>query len=267
MIDTPEKPTTTPETEPESQRNARTVWWIVGAACTGLVLVFALTVAGFWIWSVASPVDRDTHTETYTQTVTGVEAEVEVGRIEFTASTDGTLIVDRETRWRGDEPEPDESWSGDTFNAVGECDERFLIVWGGDECEVNYSFAVPSGTAVTAENSVGDIDLDGIDGAIDIEASVGEIEGEDLRATATVVEANVGSVRLEYAEVRGDITITADTGDVEILVPDDGTTYDIEFEAGVGSQDIDIETSASRDADYVITVNTSVGDLTVRYAD
>jgi hypothetical protein len=266
MIDTPEKQTTAP-TPPEPQRTARTVWWIVGAACTGLVLLFGMAVAGVWIWTVASPEESDKRTETYTQAVSGVDAEVEVGHLEFTASADGTLVVDRETRWHSDEPATSESWSGDVFNAVGECDQRFFIVWGGDECEVNYAFAVPSGTAVTAENSVGDVVLDGVDGAIDVEASVGEIEGENLRATSTAVEASVGSVRLEYAEVRGDITVTADTGDVEILVPNDGTTYDIEFEAGVGSQDIDIDTSASQDADYVITVNTSVGDLTVRYAD
>jgi hypothetical protein len=264
MIDTPEKQTTSPK--PEDNRTTRTVWWIVGAACTGVVLVFATAVAGVWIWSVASPEKSATQTETYTQTTAGVDVSTEVGRIELNASTDGSLVVDRETRWRGEEPEPVEAWNGDTFSAAGECDDR-LFFWGGDECEVNYTLALPSGAAAEAENSVGDIRMDGLDGAVEVTTSVGDIVGEDLRATETRAESSVGSVRLEYAEVRGDIFVTSSTGSVEIIVPDDGTTYQVVFESGVGEQDIDIATDPSSRADYVISVESGVGDLTVRYAD
>ncbi|MDA1361769.1 DUF4097 family beta strand repeat-containing protein [Glycomyces luteolus] len=264
MIDTPEKPTTA--TKPEEHRTARTVWWIVGAACTAVVLLFALAVSGAWIWSVASPEETDTHSETYAQHVAGVDVTIDIGRIDLNASTDGTLVVDRETRWRGEQPEPSESWHGDTFTAVSECDDRFFVI-SGDECEYHYTLAMPSGAAAEAESSVGDIRMDGLDGAIDVETSVGDIHGENLYATETRVESGVGSIHLEYAEVRGDINVIASTGSVEILVPDDGTTFEVVFESGVGEQHIDIATDPSSNADYVISVNSSVGDLTVRYAD
>ncbi|MDN3241807.1 DUF4097 family beta strand repeat-containing protein [Glycomyces tritici] len=264
MIDTPEKQTTAPE--PEAPRAARTVWWIVGVASTGIVLLFALATAGVWIWSTASPEKSETHSETYTEPTTGVDVTVEVGSIELNASADGSLVVDRETIWRGEDPKVKEQWQGETFTASGECNDR-LIVFASDECDVNYTIAVPSGAAAEAENSVGDVHMDGLDGTIDVETSIGGVEGENLRATETRVESSVGSVRLEYAEVRGDISVINSTGDVEIIVPDDGTTYDVVFESGVGSEDIDIATDPSSRADYVISVNTSVGDLTVRYAD
>jgi len=265
MIDTPEKQTTAPQ--PAEPRPARAVWWIVGIATTGVVLLFALAVTGVWIWSIASPEKSETHTETFSQTTAGVDVAVEIGRIELNASADGSLVVDRETRWRGEKPESHESWRGDTFTINGECDDRLVVFWGGDDCEVDYTLALPSGTAAKAENSVGDIVMDGIDGAIDVETSVGGVEGENLRATGTRVESSVGSISLEYAQVRGDITVIASTGDVEIAVPDDGTTYDVVFQSDVGSENIDIATDPSGTADYVIRVESSVGDLTVRYAD
>ncbi|GAA2144929.1 DUF4097 family beta strand repeat-containing protein [Glycomyces algeriensis] len=265
MIDTPEKQTPAPETE--TQRTARTVWWIVGAACTGLVLLAAVAFAGVWIWSTASPVKSENRSETYTETTSGVDVTVEVGQIDLNASADGSLVVDTETRWRGEEPKPEESWNGDVFSAEGECDERLVVFWDGDDCEVNYTLALPSGAAAEAESSVGNIEMDGLDGAIDVETSVGDIEGENLRATETRAESSVGSIRLEFAEVRGDINVITSTGSVEIIVPDDGTTYDVVFESGVGTEDIDIATDPGSRADYVISVDTSVGDLTVRYAD
>ncbi|MEU5155227.1 DUF4097 family beta strand repeat-containing protein [Glycomyces sp. NPDC021274] len=264
MIDSPEKPTTAPQ--PETQRAARTVWWIIGAACTGLVLLAAMAVAGVWIWSTASPEKTETHSETYTQHTAGVEVVVEVGRIELNASADDALVVDSEIIWRGEDPKLVEQWQGDTFTADGTCNDR-LIVFASDECDVNYTLALPSGAAAEAESSVGDVHIDGLDGAIDIETSVGDIQGENLRTTETRVESSVGSVRLAFAEVRGDINVINSTGDVEIIVPDDGTTYDVVFESGVGSEHIDIATDPSSSADYVISVNTSVGDLIVRYAD
>jgi hypothetical protein len=265
MIDTPEKPTTAPQ--PAETRPVRTAWFIVGIATTGVVLLLAMAVTGVWIWSVASPEQSETHSETFTQTTAGVDVAVEIGRIELNASPDASLVVDRETRWRGQKPEPHESWSDETFTVDGECDDRVVVFWGGDDCEVDYTLALPSGATAKAENSVGQIVMDGLDGAIDVETSVGSVEGENLRASETRVESSVGSINLEYAEVRGDITVIANTGDVEIVVPDDGTTYDVVFQSDVGTESIEIATDPSARADYVIRVESSVGDLTVRYAD
>jgi hypothetical protein len=225
-----------------------------------------MSVVGVWIWTVSSPEETDSHTEEYAQVVSGVDVAVEVGDIELTAADGTSLEMVRETRWRGDEPETAESWHGEAFTAVGDCAEDLAFWPNVSECQVDYALALPSGTAAEAETSVGDIVLDGLDGAVVADTEVGDIEGNDLRATEIDVETSVGSISLEFAQVLGDINVTTDTGDVEIIVPDDGTTYSVVFESGVGSQSIDIATDASTDADYVINVTAGVGDLEVRYA-
>lgn len=265
MIDTPEKQAEAPR--PNEDRTARKAWWIVGGITCGVVLLLAATAAGVWIWTVSSPEESETHNEEFDRTVAGVDVAVEIGDIELNASDGAALVLERETRWRGNEPEPEESWQGDTFTAVGNCDDDLVFWWDGEECEVDYTLALPSGAAAEATNAVGEVRMNGLDGPIDIETSVGVIEGDDLRATETNVESSVGSIRLDYAEVRGDINVIASTGDVEIIVPDDGTTYAVQFDSGVGGRTIDIATDSETRADYVITVNTSVGDLSVRYAD
>lgn len=265
MIDTPEKQAEA--LRPNQDHTGRNAWWVFGGITTGVVLLLSATVAGAWIWTTSSPEQSDTYNEEFAQPVAGIDVTVEIGEIQLNASDSAALVVERETRWRGNEPEPDEVWQSDTYVAVGDCDEDLVFWWDGDECEVDYTLALPSGTAAEAHNSVGDVRLNGLDGVIDVETSVGSIEGDDLRATDTTVQSSVGSIRLDFAEVRGDISVITSTGDVEIVVPDDGTTYDVQFASGVGSQDIDIATDAETRADYVINVSTGVGDLRVRYAD
>ncbi len=196
MIDTPEKQIEAPQPESEDT-STRKVWWIVGGSITGAVLLTAMTFFGAWIWSVSSPEETASYNEEFTQAVTGVDVAVEVGDIELNASGGDALVVDREARWRGSEPEIVEQRHGDTFTAVGNCDDG-MFSFGGDKCEVDYTIALPSGAAAEANNDIGEIHLDGLDGAIDVETSVGDIDGENLRATETKVESSVGSIELEF---------------------------------------------------------------------
>lgn len=264
MIATPENATATDAPETEG-RTTRKIWWIVGGALTGAMVLFAMTIAGVWFWLDHSPEESRTHTAEYTQAVSGVDVDVEVGLIELSAADGDVLEVRRDTAWRGTEPETSEGWRGDTFTAEGECDDRPFSWIDIDDCKVDYIMHLPAGTDAEANIDVGDIRLNGLDGGIDAETSVGDVDGEMLRATSTSVETGVGTVRLAYEQVLGDITIEIGTGDAELILPDDSTTYDVRFDSGVGSQDIDIATDPSAKADYTITVKIGVGDLTVRY--
>ncbi|THV30197.1 DUF4097 family beta strand repeat-containing protein [Glycomyces paridis] len=266
MIDTPENATDAP-TEPEKARNARRLWWIIGGSFTGAMLIFALTLGGVWIWTASSPLEHGSHSEEYTEALAGVDVDVEIGSIHLAAADGDALEVVRETSWRGTEPTSTETWRGETFIATGECDDSILFWVNIDECEVHYTMHLPTGADAEATIDVGDISLDGLDGDIDVETSVGDVTGQRLNAASTRVESSVGSISLAFDKVNGDINVTTSTGDVELVLPDDGTTYDVRFASGVGDQDIDIATDPAAEADVVINVNTSVGDLTVRYAD
>jgi DUF4097 and DUF4098 domain-containing protein YvlB len=266
MIDTPEKPTEALRPEPKDE-SSRKVWWIVGGAFTGAVLLFAMCVAGVWIWIVSSPDDESEHTEEYSEAVSGVEVTNEVGDIELAAASGEVLEVHRESSWRGDEPEITEAVRGDVLAVEADCDDGYFTFFGSDLCRVEFDLLVPAAVDAEVRTSVGEVRLAGLEGGIDVESSVGDVEGTNLRAASTDVDSDVGSVRLEYDQVLGDIEVSTETGDIEIIVPDDGTTYDVVAESSVGGHDVGIATDPGSQADYVIRVSTSVGEITVRYAD
>jgi len=264
MIDTPAKRTDDPTPEPRAYP-ARKIWWIVGGTLTAAVLVFTMGVAGVWIWVATSPEESYTLTEQYGP-VTDAQAEVEVGNIELESVPGPELELRTHVVWRGSEPDHTEEEYRATFLADAGCDAG-LAIWGGiDECRVDYTLGLAPGTPAEVGTDVGDIRLSGVDGEIEAETSVGDIKGVDLRTTGLVAEASVGTVDLSFDQVLGDIEVTTGTGDVVIEVPDDGTTYAVVFDTGVGEQHIDIATDPGAAADRVITVTTGVGSLTVRYA-
>jgi hypothetical protein len=264
MIDAPAKQPDTPQDDAPAYSH-RKIWWIVGGTLTAAVLLFAMAGAGLWIWAASSPREESNHTEEYAA-VAMATADVEIGDIVL-EGVSGTMIeAETHLEWRGAQPEADRGIIGDVFYANGDCDEGLFMLGGIDDCRIDYTLGLPSGVEGGATTSVGDIRLEGLDGDVKAEASVGDVEGVDLRTTDLEVEASVGSVELEFDQVLGDIDVTADTGDVLIEVPDDGTTYAVRFDSGVGGQHIDIATDPEATADRVITVTSGVGSLTVRYA-
>ncbi|GAA2269832.1 hypothetical protein GCM10009853_024430 [Glycomyces scopariae] len=264
MIDTPAKPAA-PESPEPAAYPARKVWWILGGSITGAALVTGVAIFGSWSWVVSSTDEDETRTKEYDQAVDAVDVRADVGDIAFEAVDGTALEFQLKTRWLGEEPETREDWDGDVFSATGECAQGRFFGLDVDQCQTNYVLGLPAGTDATAETDVGTVSLEGVDGAVDVETGVGDVVGEDLRATSTTIESGVGSVTLEYDQVLGDIVIDAGTGDVIITVPDDGTTYDVDFEGGVGDRNIEIATDPSVQADYTIAVTSGVGSLTVRY--
>ncbi|GAB3999487.1 hypothetical protein GCM10029992_28410 [Glycomyces albus] len=253
-----------PERPDESGRRA---WWIVGGALTAAVMVLALITAGVWIWTSVSPVSSDSHTETYLEPVSEVDVDLASGHVVLTDAGGQGLEVRRDTTWQGPEPGIDERMRHDgTFTARANCAESLPFWMSVEECEIDYSIAVPSGAGTTVRAHMAGVDADGLDGELDLLVSHGEVDARNLRTTATSIDARHGDVTLAFDEVRGDIDVTASFGDVTILVPDDGTTYDVRSDADFGEGGIAIATDPSSEADYVITVDYDFGDFEIRYA-
>ncbi|WP_100448798.1 DUF4097 family beta strand repeat-containing protein [Glycomyces xiaoerkulensis] len=249
-------------------KSSRRAWWIFGGALTAAVLVMALIAAGAWIWAVSSPNETGTRAETYPQPVAGVDLDVSVGEVNLTAGDGEELEVRSDLTWKGTEPRIEEEMTADgVFEARADCREDFPFQLFGDQCEIDYTLGVPSGTETSVRTDVADINVDGIDGDLSLETEVGDVDARQLRTSATSVESGVGDIVLAFDEMRGDIDVESGVGDLTILVPDDGTTYDVRLDTGVGEQDIDIATDPTSEADYVINATTGVGDLEVRYGD
>jgi hypothetical protein len=175
------------------------------------------------------------------------DVTADIGDVVFEATEGAGLDYRLKTRWLGAEPDTSEDWDGDVFTAVGECGQSDFLGLDVDQCQTNYTLGLPSGADAAAETGVGDV------------------FGEHLRTTSTTVETGVGDVSLGFDEVRGDITVDAGTGDVLIIVPDDGTTYAVSYDGAIGDRNIQIATDPGADADYAITVSGVVGSLTVQY--
>jgi hypothetical protein len=267
MIDTPAKPAApgAAETPVEAAYPARKAWWIVGGTLTAAALLTGLAAYGSWAWIVSSTEESDTRTQEFDRPVDTADVTADIGDVVFEATEGAGLDYRLKTRWLGAEPDTSEDWDGDVFTAVGECGQSDFLGLDVDQCQTNYTLGLPSGADAAAETGVGDITFDGLDGEIDAQSGVGDVFGEHLRTTSTTVETGVGDVSLGFDEVRGDITVDAGTGDVLIIVPDDGTTYAVSYDGAIGDRNIQIATDPGADADYAITVSGVVGSLTVQY--
>ncbi|WP_199036007.1 DUF4097 family beta strand repeat-containing protein [Glycomyces salinus] len=255
------------EAPPERpDRTGRRAWWIVGGALTAVVMLISLITAGVWTWTSVSPVSSDSHTEVHPGPVSGVDLDVSNGHVDLTAAAGPDLEVRRDTTWQGPEPGIDEQLRPDgTFTARAICGDNLPFWINTEECEVDYSLGVPAGADAVVRTTLAGVEADGLDGELDLDVSHGHVEARNLRATATSVHAGHGDVDLSFDEVRGDIDVTANFGDVTILVPDDGTTYDVRSDSDFGSEFIDIATDPEAEADYIITVDYDFGGLEVRY--
>ncbi len=184
--------------------------------------------------------------------------------------------------------------SGTTLQITGDCP---WFAFG--RCGVSYELIVPadliadvrasSGDVImegltgdmVVRSSSGDIELRSIVGSIDAEASSGDIVLEDVsgdvvarsssgdvhadRLTATSVQIHVSSGDIDVAlDASPDsIDLEASSGDVTIIVPDDGTAYAITGETSSGDREIAVATDPA--SPNHARIHTSSGDSTFRY--
>jgi hypothetical protein len=243
----------------------RAGWRIVGGTLTAVLLLCSAVMAGLLIWAASAPWESDFRMEVY-ESASGVAVDVATGEVALTGGR-AELVVEREREWKGPEPKVVEGVNADgVFEAGAECSEEYVFWMLGNQCSVDYALVVPSGASAEVRTDVADIVLDGLDGELDLAASVGDVDARNLRTGDTSVEVSTGSVTLAFDEVRGDIDVTTSVGDVTVLLPDDGATYEVRTDIDVGEDDVRIATDPAGRADHVITVHISVGDLEIRYA-
>ena len=293
--------TEAPTTPAKPRRNA---WLIAGGAVTAVVLLAAVASAGALIWIASAPRETDSRADAY-GSVASVDMSVAAGSVELTGADGPELSVETDMSWKGSEPEIEEELTADgVFEVRARCGEDYLFWMIVSQCEVDYSAAVPSGAPVAVETTTAGIDIDGLEGALDVETTTGEvyarnlrtsgapvametttagididglegaldvgtttgeIDARGLRTSGASVETTTGDVTVAFEELRGDVDITTTTGDVTVLVPDDGTVYEVRYDSTTGEEDIGIATDPSETDGRVIDVSTTTGDLEVRY--
>jgi hypothetical protein len=243
----------------------------------------SLVAAGTLVWGTAHVVAQLAHEEELVEVafdasqVTSIDARVDNGSIRIVASSGDTVRVtgriSRGLRATGHRQEV----VGDQLVLRGECADLL-----NSFCNVDYRVEVPSGVSVVARTDNDDITLTGIDGDVDAATDHGSVTVEGGRAQLVILRSDHGSVRAtgvrptqveattDHGSVRLELLVAPErvrarsgNGDVDVVVPDDRTTYLVDASSGNGDRTVVVRTDPT--TDHRIEARSGHGDVTVRY--
>ena len=185
-------------------RRSRVGLWLV----LGLVLVAA--VGMMTAVSVLGRVglDRGSQVETF-DAPTAVEVENETGgAVEFTGGTGPEMVLERQMHGSPlKEPVDEVEENEGEVNVEAHCEGVPFI----GECSVDYTIAVPEGTAVSVETISGPITVSNVDGVLDLSTTNGRVDVNGNVGDVTV-ETTSGSV--ELVDVEGSANVETTSGSV-----------------------------------------------------
>jgi hypothetical protein len=199
----------------------------------------------------------DHHVEndaTITQKVQALRIDNPAGQVVIHAGdTGGGVVVHRDIDYHTDQPPtPGQTVTGGVLELTSGC----------DSCGIAYDVTVPASVAVTVVDQAGEVTVNGIAGAIDVTASAGHVEGDDLRAPNVRVEASAGAVNLTFAAPPDDVTVHSKAGEVTVAVPNGAYAVDASSKAGARTVDVPDDPAAT----HHVKVSSDAGAVSVTSA-
>lgn len=158
---------------------------------------------------------------------------------------------------------------------TGDC-PNFNAIW----CEIDMTVSLPSDRpvtiisgdgVVTTRDLTGDLDITGTNGAISIEGASGDltlrndngsVTATDLTSRSVSARNENGSVRLGFVEPPTQVGARSENGNVEVVVPDDGTAYRVDLRTENGGTDNEVVTDPN--GSRSIELRTENGNVEVR---
>ncbi|MEV5379289.1 DUF4097 family beta strand repeat-containing protein [Streptomyces nondiastaticus] len=209
--------------------------------------------------------DDDT---TVPQKITSVRLDTGSGGVTLRGKEGATTVsLHRYVEYGGDRPE------GPTHRV-----ENGVLVLGGcdDDCSVSYTVDLPAGIPVTGRTSSGAvsvsasgavkvrtgsgaIDLDDVDGPVEVQAGSGAITGQGLKSGPVAAKTNSGAIDLTMSTAQ-DVRAEAGSGAVTLTTPDG--RYRVTAESGSGGKDIAVRDDAS--GTHRLDLHTGSGAITVK---
>ncbi len=250
------------------------VLWTVFA---GLLVVGALVWGSFQVVVLLA---HEEHTELSSYPAAGLtrlEVDGAAGSIRVEGSGGDTVEVRAEISDGLRRTGESQTVDGDTLRLRSTC-PIFESTW----CRVDYTISLPrdlelaldsddgsirvTGTTgpVTAHADNGSMELTDLAGSMQVSTDNGRIEASRLTSPTVSADTDNGRIMLEFIAPPTAVTATADNGRVEVVVPDDGTSYrlDIVTDNGSRTEDVPINSSSTRS----ITIHTDNGSATARTA-
>jgi DUF4097 and DUF4098 domain-containing protein YvlB len=225
-------------------------------------VVAALVVAGTTI-SVVSRFFHQHRVETavYTQTLSGMSIRTTTGDVRVAVGDPGSAVVVRRVL----------DWSFGTAGSTetvtdGQLDiaARCSIGMGVGACSVDYEVTVPPNLAVRLDSDTGDVDVTGPVGNVTASTDTGDVRIHGARSARVDASASTGDVEVDFAAPPRDVAAHSSTGDVVVVLPADGTSYDVRTSTSTGDATVTVPTSPA--AGRRIDASTSTGDMVVRAA-
>ena len=256
-----------------SGRAGRIAWIAVASVATLLALAWGLIgVLDLMARSQTTYGDRFPATE-----VSVVEVDVPSGTVSVAVTGDSEISADIVAR-RG-------IFANEVTRVV---DDGRLVIrseCGGPlafgSCSADVTLRVPSGVAVVAHSSHGDIEVAGVTGGITatsssgdilvresagpmrLQTSHGDIEASDLATGDVDADTSSGHIRLALVVPAETLRLSSSHGDIDVTVPDTDDEYRLDLSSSHG----DVNGAVRNDptSDRTITAHTSSGHVTVSY--
>jgi len=119
---------------------------------------------------------------------------------------------------------------------------------------------------VRIDSGGGDLNGNGFTGDLRFSTEGGNVDVSAVVSHQVSVQSGGGDVTLVFTQAPQSLQITTDGGNVNVVLPHDGTKYDVSTPDTQGGN-VDIPpTLASPTSDHTITVDSSGGDITLTQA-
>jgi Putative adhesin len=246
----------------------------------GLGSVVAVAGLGFGTLEAASVVAHEEHTEVAEVDAAGLDSvavDNDAGSVTIVGVAGADAVKVRARISEG-------------LRATGhQVDERDGVLsvrgtcplFGSDWCAVDYTIEVPAdmyvdaravnGLSVTdqhgglaAHSSQSSVDLVRVGGDVSVSANQGRIEGDALTTTSLEAEADQGRFIADFTTSPDHISVDADQGHVDIVLPDDPEIeYATDAQATQGTVTTEIRTNSR--SERTITVQADQGSISIGY--
>lgn len=120
---------------------------------------------------------------------------------------------------------------------------------------------------LTAENDVANITIENVDAkSMVLENNVGNMTLKNNQSKLHA-ESDVGNIVIDTDEIKNDMTLLSDVGKIRMTVPTIPHNVTFDANSSVGNVKVFGEKGSyiNKDADYIVSMSTDVGNITVDY--
>jgi len=217
-----------------------------------------------------------TRTMVFSEPVTQVRVQADTGQVRISAGArgQGSTVTSRAvSAFRT--AEHHESVQDGVLQVSTGC--RGSLALMGDSCSVDFDIVVPPGTAVNVTTSTGDVNVSGTGEAVNVRSDTGDVHvdksgglvrlasntgdlsAEELTGERVSATTDTGDIELEFDAAPNQVEATSETGDLHVVVPRDGTLYQVQADSSLEEPQLDLPRSSA--SSRVISLRTDSGTI------